>query len=315
MTSSSADPAAVPDVALVDDSVRPKGPWRQALTRFRRRRLGIVALALLLAIFVLGALASTLAPYPPSRSFLEFINKPQPPFTHGHLLGTDVIGHDFLSQMLFAIKESVVSALTSAFGATVIGVVIGALAAFYGGWFDAIVSWLTGVVISVPAVAVLLLIVIFRWPVPPFEFGLWLIIYLWTGVARVVRGTILSLRGREYVDAAHASGASSLRVIARHLIPNSAGTIIVAATSLIGQSIVIVATVDYLGFGTEQSETPTLGSLVADAARGTGGNAFAGVAAPWWTYVFPAVILVLMLVCVNFLGDTLDDALNPRTTS
>lgn len=314
MTTSSADPAAVFGAETVDDTVRPRGPWRQALSRFMRHRLGVAALAVLAVIFIVGAFAGVLAPYPPARAFLEVMNKPQPLFTHGHLLGTDVLGHDYLSQLLFAIRESVVSSLVCAFGATMIGVVVGALAGYYGGTFDAVVSWLTGVVVSVPAVAVLLLVVIFRWPVPPFEFGLWLMMVLWTSVARVVRATVSSLRAREYVEAAQAAGASSLRVITRHVLPNSAGTVIVAATSLIGQSIVIVATVDYLGFGTEQSETPTLGSLVADAARGTGGSVFAGVAAPWWLYALPAFLLVLMLVCVNFVGDTLDEALNPRAS-
>lgn len=315
MDTSSVDPAGLLETDAVDSTVRPKGPWRQAASQFRRRPLGVSALVILGLLFLLGALAGQLAPYPPGRAFLEVINKPQQPFTPGHLLGTDVIGHDFLSQLLFAIRESVVSSLVCALGATVIGVVVGALAGYYGGVFDAIVSWLTGVVVSVPAIAVLLLVVIFRWPVAPLEFGLWLMMYLWTGVARAVRGTVRSLRSREYVEAAQAAGASSLRVLLRHLLPNAAGSIIVAATALVGQSIVIVATVDYLGFGTEQSETPTLGSLVADAARGTGGNAFAGVQAPWWVYVFPAAVLVLMLVCVNFAGDALDDALNPRSTS
>jgi peptide/nickel transport system permease protein len=279
------------------------------MTRFRRRPLGIVAFAVLLALFAIGALAGTLAPYPPARTFLEFINMPQPPFTKGHILGTDVIGHDYLSQLLFAIRESVISSLVCAAGATVIGTIVGALAGFYGGWFDAFVNWVTGTMVSVPAVAVLLVVVIFRWPVEPFEFGLWLMIYLWTGVARVVRGTVRSLRAREYVEAAHAAGASSARVIVRHLLPNASGPIIVAATSLIGQSIIIVATVDFLGLGTVQAEKPTLGSLVADAAR----PAAALAAIPWWVYVFPSVLLVTMLVCVNFVGDSLDDALNPRS--
>jgi peptide/nickel transport system permease protein len=309
------NPAVVLDVDAVDETVLSKGPWRQALSRFLHQGTGVAALAVLAAIFLIGALAGALAPYPPGRAFLELINQPQPPFSYEHVLGTDVIGHDFLTQLLFAIRESVVSALVCAFGATLIGVVVGALAGYFGGFLDAVVSWLTGIVVSVPAVAVLLLVVIFRWPVSPFEFGLWLMIYLWTGVARVVRGSVSSLRTREYVEAAHAAGASSLRVILRHVLPNTVGSVIVAATSLIGQSIVIVATVDYLGFGTEQSETPTLGSLVADAARGTGGSALGGVQAPWWTYVFPSVVLVLMLICVNFVGDTLDEALNPRTTT
>ena len=130
----------------------------------------------------------------------------------------------------------------------------------------------------------------------------------------MVRGTVVALRGREYVEAAHASGASGVRVMLRHLLPNASGPLIVAGTALIGQSILIVATVTYLGFGTVQAEKPSLGSLVADAARGTGGT-FAGgvVQSPWWLDAFPGLLLVLLLVCANFVGDTLDEALNPTS--
>jgi peptide/nickel transport system permease protein len=160
---------------------------------------------------------------------------------------------------------------------------------------------------AVPAVAVLLIVVIFsHWPVTPTVFGFWLMLYLWPGIARVVRGQVGALKSREYIEAAHAAGASSARIMFRHLLPNSAGPLIVAATALVGQSIIIVATVDFLGLGTVQAEKPTLGSLIADAARGTG---FAQ--APWNLYLLPGIALTLMLVCVNFVGDTLDDALNP----
>ena len=297
----------------MDTSVPRRGPWRQALVRFRRRPLGVAAFVLLLAIFLTGLLADRLAPYPAGEEFLEFINKPQPPFhTPHHLLGTDVIGHDFLTQLLFGIRESVYASLVCAAGATFVGAIVGAVAGYYGGVVDAFVSWLTGAALALPAVAFLLIIVIFRWPVTPFEFGLWLMVYLWTTVARVVRGNVIALRNREFVEAAHAAGASGPRIILRHLLPNSIGSLIVAGTSLIGQSIVIVATVTFLGLGTVQAEKPSLGTLVADAARGTGGNVFTVVHSPWWLYVFPSVLLVLMLLCVNFVGDTLDDVLNPQ---
>jgi ABC-type dipeptide/oligopeptide/nickel transport system permease subunit len=153
---------------LADAGVRRRGPWRQAIVRFRRRRAGIAALAVLLALFVTGLLAATIAPYPAGDEFLEFINKPQPPFsTPHHLLGTDVIGHDFLTQLLFGLRESVFSSLVCALGATLIGAVVGALAGYYGGAVDAFFTWATGAVVSVPAVAFLLVIVIFRWPVTP----------------------------------------------------------------------------------------------------------------------------------------------------
>jgi len=128
-----------------------------------------------------------------------------------------------------------------------------------------------------------------------------------------VRASVLALRHREFVEAAHAAGASGPRIIVRHLLPNSSGSLIVAGTSLIGQSIVIVATVTFLGLGTVQAEKPSLGTLVADAARGTGGTALTTISSPWWIYAFPSLLLVVMLLCVNFLGDTLDEVLNPQS--
>jgi ABC-type dipeptide/oligopeptide/nickel transport system permease subunit len=131
--------------------------------------------------------------------------------------------------------------------------------------------------------------------------------------ARVVRASVASLRVREYVEAAHALGASNARVVVRHLLPNALGTVLVAATSVAGQSIVLVATVDYLGYGFNEYTRPTLGGLLAVAAKGiTAPGSFTAVDSPRWLFVFPAVLLVLLLACVNLVGDALDDALNPR---
>src|SRR5581483_11956715 len=125
--------------------------------------------------------------------------------------------------------------------------------------------------------------------------------------------SVASLRVREYVEAAHALGASSPRVIFRHLMPNALGTVLVAATSVAGQSIVLVATVDYLGYGFNEYARPTLGGLLAVAAQGiVAPGQFTPVNSPWWLFVFPAVLLVVLLGCINLLGDALDDALNPR---
>jgi ABC-type dipeptide/oligopeptide/nickel transport system permease subunit len=227
-----------------------------------------------------------------------------------------VISHDFLSQLLVGIHETTVSSLVCAGITAVVGTVVGALAGYYGGWFDALVTWLTTLVVAVPALAFLLIVVIWaRRPITPLEFAYWLTAILWTTVARVVRASVMSLRNHEYVEAAQALGASGPRIVVRHLLPNASGVILVAATSVIAQSVVIVATVDYFGYGTEQYDHPSLGSLLADAARGTG--AAVGTSTPvqgtWWLFLFPAVLLVLLLVCVNYVGDALDDALNPRT--
>ncbi len=292
-----------------------RGPWRQAISRFRRRPLGLAARAILVAFVVVGALAGVLAPYYPGQEFVQLIGNAHPPLTAHHFLGTDALGRDFLTELLFGIRETILSALICAGGATVIGAIVGAFAGYYGGRFDDLVTWATGVVVAVPAIAVLIIIAIWsQLPVKPLTDGLWLMALLWPGVARVVRASVASLRTREYVEAAHASGASDLRVIFRHLLPNSSGQIIVAATTIIGQSIAIIATVDFLGYGYNQPERPTLGGLIADAANAASAAGASSIASVWWLYVIPAGLLVIVLLAVAFAGDTLDDALNPITT-
>jgi peptide/nickel transport system permease protein len=161
----------------------------------------------------------------------------------------------------------------------------------------------------------MILVNVWVFPLTPLRLGLWLSTVLWTGPARVVRATIAQQRPREYVEAARAAGASSVRIIVRHLFPNVIGTVIVSATSIIGQSIVIIATVDYIGYGFNQYEKPTLGGLVADATRSTSLilTRNVGIWSIWWLYVFPAVLLVVLLAAIALLGDALDDALNPST--
>jgi peptide/nickel transport system permease protein len=265
---------------------------------------------------VVTVFAGTLAPYPAGQTFLEFIQKPQSPLTPHHLLGTDVLGRDFVTQLIFGIHQTVLSALVCAAGATITGVAVGALAGYYGGWLDALVIWMTGVAVSIPAMAILVIVLIWsKFPVTPLNDGLWLMTVLWTGIARVVRASVISLRTRAYTDAARAAGASSVRIIVRHLLPNAAGVIIVAATSLDGQAVVIVATVNYLGYSFDTAEKPTLGGLVAGGTRSTSlltGPVSLGHV--WWLYVFPAVALVALLMSVAFLGDALDDALNPSAS-
>jgi peptide/nickel transport system permease protein len=213
VTTSTAESAA-PRVAL--PGVRARGPWRQALARFRRRPLGVAALAVAFFLFLVGLLANRLAPYDAGQTWVELVTHPQPPLTHGHLFGTDQLGRDFLTQLLYALRQTAELAFICAGGATLIGVVVGLIAGFYGGPLDGGLSWFTGMVVTVPAIAVLLLVVVYAWPVTPVGFGLALMLYLWTSVARAVRASVVSLREREFIEAAQAAGASDLRLIVRH---------------------------------------------------------------------------------------------------
>ena len=297
-------------------SVRARGPWRQALARFARRPLGVGALAVLVTFVLVGALADVIAPYPAGQLFIQFIQNPQPPLTAHHLLGTDVLSRDLLTQILFAVRQTMLAAVVCAAITTAAGVVVGMLAGYFGGWFDALVTWASGIVVAVPAMAVLVIISAFHhFALSPLSFALWLSAILWTGVARVVRAAVASSRTAEFVEAAQAAGASSLRVLLRHLLPNASGPIVVAATSVVGQAIVIVATVQYLGYAFNQPEHPTLGGLVADATHASSLilTGHVGLSSFWWLYVFPAALLVILLLAVTFLGDALDEALNPAT--
>jgi ABC-type dipeptide/oligopeptide/nickel transport system permease subunit len=252
-----------------------------------------------------------LAPYEYNKIDLTHLGAPQPPsFAGHHLFGTDDAGKDMLSQTMYATRTSVKVALLVALMSGVLGVAIGALAGYFGGWADSLLTRLVDIVASFPALVVLLAAFATLQGIGLVEIGVILSLLLWTPVARVVRATFLSLREREYVEAARAMGASDTRIIVRHLLPNSVGPIIVAVTAVIGQAILLEATVDFFGFGIYSAVTPTLGSLVADALK----DPLRGTAtAFWWLYTFPTLVIVVLLLCINYVGDTLDEALNPRS--
>jgi peptide/nickel transport system permease protein len=294
--------------APAEPEVRSVGPWRQAIRRFRRQRLGVAALLVLVVIFAAGALASVVAPYGYNEIHinLKHFGKAQPPTFDGrHFFGTDDAGKDVLSQTLYGIRTSVKVAVSVAGLAGLIGIVIGALAGYYGGWIDSVLARVVDTVISFPALLVLLAAFSTLRGLGLKEIGAILVVLLWTSVARVVRASFLSLREREYVEAARAMGASDLRIIVRHLLPNSVGPIIVVVTSVVGQAILLEATVDFFGYGIYSAVTPTLGNLVADSLRDLGTTS-------WWLYTFPTAAIVTILLCVNYVGDSLDRALNPR---
>jgi ABC-type dipeptide/oligopeptide/nickel transport system permease subunit len=305
---SGTDPIAERAAAQAD-RFRRRGPWLRTARRLRRRPLGVLSLLVVLAFVLAASFAGRLAPYAPGQIFIDYINRPQAPsFHHGHLLGTDGIGHDELSQLLYALRASVLGALVCAAGATAIGTVVGSLAGYVGGFLDAAISWLIGVVVTMPALAVVVLVVVYNLPLAPIWYGVTLMLYMWTTIARVVRSEVVALKQREFVEAAHAAGASPLRVVVRHLLPNAAGSVLVAATATIGQSILIIATVDFFDYASGDISNPTLGGLVSQATHGLG---LASRESPWWLYAIPSFALGLLLVCVNFAADSLDDALDP----
>jgi ABC-type dipeptide/oligopeptide/nickel transport system permease subunit len=280
--------------------IKARSQWAYARRRFLRHRLAVGSLIVVVTIFLIGAFASVVAPY--SYEDIDLENLHAPPTIEGkHFFGTDELGRDYLSRVIYGIRTSETVGLFVAGLSTLIGVLVGSLAGYYGGWIDNLLMRITDLVLTLPALAILLTFSALYGSGNKWRIGLILALFFWTALARIVRGTFLSLREKEYVEAAKAAGAGDLRIMMRHILPNAVGPIVVNATLVVGTAILVEAALAFLGLGI-QPPTPALGALV-----------FEGQDNPqaWWLTVFPGLTVVLIVLCVNFVGDGLRDALDP----
>jgi peptide/nickel transport system permease protein len=278
-----------------------RSQWDYARRRFFRHRLAMVGLVVLLIVFGAGAFANYIAPY--SFSEIDLSNLVAPPTTAGHhFFGTDAIGRDYFSRVIYGIRTSEEVGVFVAIISSLIGLVIGAIAGYYGGIVDNLLMRLTDLVLTLPFLAILLTASALLGQGSQWRVSIILALLFWTGLARVVRGVFLSLREKEYVEAAKAAGASDARIMFRHILPNTMGPIIVNGTLAVATAILIEAALSFLGFGIKPP-TPSLGVLVADAQANP---------QQWWLTVFPGLTIVLIVLCINFIGDGLRDALDPQ---
>jgi peptide/nickel transport system permease protein len=283
---------------------------RRLLRRLLRQRAMLAALAVVGPLFVVGADAGRLAPHHWLAIDLDLLQV-GPRLSGWHLFGTDLIGRDIFSRTLWALGTSEHVAFAVAVVGTTVGLVTGALAGYYRGWIDAVLMRLADLATAYPALLILFGALIYLRPITPRIVTVVLAAVLWVYPARLVRASVGSQREHEYVEAARALGASDLRILVRHLVPNSLGTVVVAGTALVGQSILLESTVEFFNYGLNQNARPTLGNMIADVLKyGIGGQNQAGLA--WWTWFFPALTLVVVLVCVNLIGDGLEATLDPQ---
>jgi ABC-type dipeptide/oligopeptide/nickel transport system permease subunit len=281
--------------------VEARSQWAYARRRFVRHRLAMASLIVLIVILGAGVVASWIAPY--SFDAQDFEHSLQAPtFTAHHYFGTDVLGRDYFSRVVYGIRTSEKVAFIVALLSTLIGTAIGAVAGYYGRWVDNILMRLTDLVLTLPGLAVLLTAAAFLGNGKQYRVAIILALLFWTALARIVRGTFLSLREKEYVEAAKAAGSGDLRIMFRHMLPNAIGPIVVNATLTVGLAILTEAALSFLGFGV-QPPTPALGKLIAD------GQDVSQTA--WWLVTFPGLTIVLIVLCINFIGDGLRDALDP----
>jgi peptide/nickel transport system permease protein len=275
-----------------------RSQWSYARRRFLRHRLAMTGLIILIIVFGSGIFANFIAPYAFDQIDLTHVLN-GPTTRANHFFGTDQIGRDYFSRTLFGIRSTEEVSLLVAVIATFIGIIVGACAGYFGGWIDNVLMRTTDLFLIVPPLAVLLVAAKYLGHGSPLRFSLILGFIFWTNIARIVRGSFLSLKEKEYVEAAKASGSGSLRIMFRHILPNTIGPVVVAATLLTGIAILTESTISFLGFGLDLS----LGTLIADGQA-------AGLDL-WWLVTMPGLTIVLIILSVNFIGDGLRDALDP----
>ena len=285
---------------------------------FRTSPTAVLAAAIALVCVVCAVFAPWVAPHNPfDLASLDLMNARLPPMwseggNPSFVLGTDDQGRDILSALMYGARISLAVGLASVVLSVVLGVALGLLAGFLGGWVDSLLMRVCDVMLSFPAILVALLIagvgrVLFPEAHESLAFGVLVVSITLTGwvqYARTVRGSTLVERQKEYVQAARVTGVAPLRIMRRHVLPNVMGPVLVLATIQVATAIITEATLSFLGVGAPPT-SPSLGTLI----RVGNDYLFSG---EWWITIFPGVMLVLIALSVNLLGDWLRDALNPR---
>jgi peptide/nickel transport system permease protein len=282
-------------------AARGDSQWAIAARQFKRNRLALVGLGIVVLLYLVALLAPLIAPFDPIAQNDIARTGFQPP-GGTNLLGTDRFGRDVLSRIIYGSRISLSIGFIATAISITIGTLFGAAAGFFSGKVDAAIMRFTDMVLAFPRLVLLIMIVAL------FDASIAVIIIVlgltqWPGTTRIVRGDVLSLREREFIHAAHALGMSRARIVLRHLIPNVLAPVIVAATLGIGNTIVMEAGLSFLGLGV-QPPTPTWGSMVAEGRDNLLGA--------WWVATFPGLTIVLVVLAFNLVGDGLRDALDPR---
>jgi peptide/nickel transport system permease protein len=300
-------------LTLASPSAEPRrrfSPWREAWRRYRRHRLAVVS-AFLLAILVVAVIAGPFL-WRVSINDIDFTATMEGP-SFAHPFGTDDLGQDILARMIYGGRISLAVGLAAMVVSVLVGTLIGALAGMSRGALGHALMWLTDLFLSLPQLPLLLLLIyLFRDGLKSVfgpEIGIFILIVVvigglrWMPVARLVRAQFLSLREKEFVEAARALGASPMRQIVRHILPNALGPVIIAGTIDVAAAIIAESTLSFLGLGFPP-DTPTWGRLLYDAKD------YLDIG-PHWA-LFPGGAIFIAVVAINFIGDGLRDALDAR---
>jgi peptide/nickel transport system permease protein len=268
------------------------------LARLQKNRMALLGAAIVLAMFILAVLAPFLAGDPGAINIAHRLQAP----SFAYPLGTDDLGRDVLARILYGARISLLVGFVAVGIATSIGIVLGALSGYYGGWVDGLTMRFVDIMLCFPSFFLILAVIAF---LEPSIWNIMIIIGLtgWMGVARLVRAEFLSLRERDFVVAARALGASDSRLIFRHILPNALSPILVSATLGVAGAILTESALSFLGIGV-QPPTPSWGNMLI-AGKQTLGTA-------WWLSAFPGLAILVTVLGYNLLGEGIRDALDPR---
>jgi ABC-type dipeptide/oligopeptide/nickel transport system permease subunit len=283
-------------------TTRQRSQVELVVRRFLRHRLAVGSLLLFLLIVLFAFVGPLLWKY--DYRYIDGPSFAAP--SASYPFGTDQAGHDLLAQVMRGTQQSLKVSLLVALLATTVGALIGAFAGFYRGWIDSALMRFADIVLTLPSIAIAVALAV-NIPGAGAWWGIALVLAAlgWAAISRVVRGVVLSLREQEFVEAARAMGASDLRIIVRHLVPNALGTVIVAATVTIATAILVETALSFFGFGVRPPDT-SLGLLINQAQL--------SVQTQPWLFYFPGLFIILIALTVNFIGDGLRDAFDPRQT-
>ncbi len=270
-----------------------------SLLNFSKNRLAAAGGALVAVVFIVSALAPLLSPHDPSA--IDIKNILIGP-SLSHPLGTDDLGRDVLSRMIWGSRVSLKVGFAAVGIATLIGVLLGSLAGYYGGLLDSLIMRAVDIMLTLPTIFLILAVIAI---LEPSIWNIMIVIGLtsWMEPARLIRAEFLSLKEREFVVAARAIGASDARIIFRHVLPNGLSPILVSATMGVGGAILIESALSFLGLGV-QPPTPSWGSLLASGKD--------NIEIAWWLSAFPGLAILLTVLGYNLLGEGIRDALDPR---
>ncbi|HEX8036741.1 MAG TPA: ABC transporter permease [Ktedonobacterales bacterium] len=310
MTTSQITPTGAPAGTLEltpELTQKRRGQLRIIVDRFLRNKLAVASLVILLIMVILAALAPVL-----THTTLQVQPAIDPDPVHAfappsaaHLLGTDDIGRDEFARLLYGAQVSLAVGVFAMMLTIIIGVVLGSIAGYYGGWFDTLLMRVTDAFLSVPFLLILFVLSKVFSGGRVVDVVLLIGLFSWPGTARIVRAEFLSYKEREFLMAARTLGAGNFRLMFRHILPNAAGPIIVSATLLVGGAIITESTLSFFGFGI-QPPTPSWGNMLTDSREYIFKD-------PLLLYL-PGLAILLVVLCFNLIGDGLRDALDPYMT-